>query len=116
MKLNEYPPAIAKCQHELLKLEAQVRLHKEKIESLTAAADREIAFDGTLKNDQQRKAKRFEILTEDDTYELAMTQLGRLELDRAVHQIELELMKNTFSVLKLAQREAIARMESTIAA
>jgi hypothetical protein len=102
MKLIEYPPAIAKCQHALLKLEAQVRLNKERIESLAAVADREIAFDSTLKNDQQRKARKFEILAECETYELAQAQLGRLELDRAVHQIN--------------QREAIARMESTIAA
>ena len=70
MKLNEYPQATALLQRQILKLDQELISLNESVKIFEAEIDKAIAFDTTLKNDAQRKAKRIEMQqTDGDFYE-----------------------------------------------
>lgn len=116
MNLNEYPKAIADLRLELVKSSRKIQTLKESVAFCLNAIDRAIAFNSDLKNDSQRKAKRAELMETDGDYITAVTQLKAAEDVHAELEIELELLRNTFFVLKLDRREDIARQEAAIAA
>ena len=70
-----------------------------------------IAFNKELKNEQQRKTKRLELKQEPDYLQVkaALTEATE-KRDREV--IQLNLLRNQFSVAKLEARQAIANLES----
>lgn len=111
MQLNDYPQAIAKLQSQILKLDQQIRTLNESAAVFLAVIDREIAFDLDLKNDSQRKAKRMELMETNADYIEASLALKYAQDKRAEKEIELQLLKNQFSLLKLDRRETIARIE-----
>jgi hypothetical protein len=111
MNLNDYPTAIAQVQRQLLKLTQQLRAVQESVGFCLSAIDRQIAFDQSLKNDNQRKARRAELMETDPDYIQALLELRRVEDDRVDLEIDLQLLQSQFSVLKLERREAIARLE-----
>jgi uncharacterized protein YxjI len=111
MKLTEYPTAIADLQKEMLKLDQKLRTLRESVAFCLNSIDRQIAFNQDLKNDSQRKAKRAELMETDGDYIEASLQLKNAEDIRAELEIDLQLLRNTFSLLKLERREAIAAME-----
>ena len=111
MQLNEYPQAIADLQQELLHIEQHLRQSRESVAFCLNAIDRAIAFNQELKNDQQRKAKRTDLMERDSDLIKSSTELKRLEDVKAELEIDLSLLRNTFSLLKLERREAIAQME-----
>ncbi|NJP12690.1 MAG: hypothetical protein HC866_27175 [Leptolyngbyaceae cyanobacterium RU_5_1] len=115
MQLNEYPRAIADLQQELLHIDQKLRLQRETVAFCLNAIDRAIAFDQILKNDNQRKAKRTELMESDQDYITANNELKRLEDLKGELEIDLQLLRNTFSLLKLERREAIAQLEVTAA-
>jgi hypothetical protein len=84
---------------------------ESEIDSAMPAAGVAIAFDTTLKNDAQRKAKRSELLDEHPNYWEQQEILAQAKAKREAVFIELCLRRNEFSVLKLERREAIARLE-----
>jgi hypothetical protein len=110
MKLIEYPVAIAEKQRQLLQTDQHIRRLQDILNRLTAEIDTEIAFDVELKNDAQRKAKRLELMSSSD-YRRAVTNLQIAQDNRAEIEIDLSLLRNQFSVLKLELREAIATRE-----
>lgn len=110
LKLIDYPAAIATQEHNLLTVEQNIRQVKEQILNLNNQFDYAIAFDADLKNDLQRKAKRSELMNSDD-YRAAVGRLQRAEDVHAAMSIELTLLRNEFSVLKLQLREVIASTE-----
>jgi hypothetical protein len=73
--------------------------------------DRDIAFDPTLKNDAQRKVRRQELMETDANYFRATLDLKNAQDKRTSLDIQLQLLRNEFSVLKLERREAIAQLE-----
>jgi hypothetical protein len=111
MELNDYPQAIAKLQRELLELDQQIIGLTESVTIFLAEIDKQIAFDQTLKNDAQRKVKRIEMQQADPDYYTASRQLKETQEKRALLDIDLQRLRNEFSVLKLERREAIASME-----
>lgn len=111
LTLSEYPQAIAQLQRQMVQLETQIKSLKEIVGYSLNEIDRRIAFDDTLKNDAQRKAKRSQLLETDGDYISAAAQLRQQEIVRDNLAIELELMRSTFSVLKLERRAAIATLE-----
>ncbi len=111
MQLQDYPQAIANLQHQLLELDRKLTCQREQVAICTNIIDREIAFSTDLKNDSQRKAKKTELMETDPDYITALIELKKLEDIRANMDIDLKLLGNTFSILKLERREAIARME-----
>jgi hypothetical protein len=116
MKLAEYPEAIARLQYQILDLDQRVISLAESVKVFEAEIDKQIAFDSTLKNDSQRKARRIELQQTDGDYYTASRQLLETKSKRDLLQIQLSLVQNQFSVLKLEKREAIAQVEATTAA
>ncbi|NJP12234.1 MAG: hypothetical protein HC866_24505 [Leptolyngbyaceae cyanobacterium RU_5_1] len=111
MQLNEYPTAISDLQKEILHIDQKLRAQRETVAFCLNSIDRAIAFDQVLKNDSQRKAKRTELMETDADYIKANGELKRLEDLRAELDIDLQLLRNTFSLLKLERREKIAQIE-----
>lgn len=110
MKLIDYPAAIAEKQHQLLRAEQHVRRQQEILNRLTAEIDTTIAFDTSLKNDAQRKARRVELMGS-ASYRTAYANLQMAQDERAEMEIDLNLLRNQFGVLKLEKRETIAARE-----
>jgi hypothetical protein len=110
MRLIDYPNAIAQQQRSLLREEQHVRRLQEVVNRLTAEVDAQIAFDTELRNDAQRKARRIELMRSPD-YQRAITNLLTAQDRHAEIEIDLNLLRNQFSVLKLEMREAIATRE-----
>ena len=110
MKLIDYPVAIAERQRQFLRSEQHIRRLQDILNRLTAEIDTEIAFDSELRNDAQRKAKRLEMMASPD-YRRAVTNLLTAQDERAEIEIDLNLLRNQFSVLKLQLRDAIASRE-----
>jgi hypothetical protein len=110
MRLLDYPANIAQKQRELLQAEQHIRRLQDILNRITAEVDTTIAFDGELRNDAQRKAKRLELMKTSD-YRKAATNLQIAQDRRAEIEIDLGLLRNQFSVLKLEIRESIASRE-----
>lgn len=110
MKLIDYPAEIAEKQRQLLRTEQHIRRLQEIVNRLTAEIDTTIAFDNDLKNDAQRKAKRLELMSMAE-YRKAVANLLMAQDERAEIEIDTNLLRNQFSVLKLQLREAIAGRE-----
>lgn len=109
MNLNEYPAAIASIQRQLLKADEEIRQLTESVSWAESAIDRQIAFNETLKNDAQRKARKAELLQTDEVYIEAAIALKHAQNRRAELLIELERLRNCFSILKLEIKAAIAQ-------
>ncbi|MBF2002223.1 MAG: hypothetical protein IGS50_10430 [Synechococcales cyanobacterium C42_A2020_086] len=110
MRLIDYPAAIAERQRELLQAEQHVRRLQDILNRITAEIDTTIAFDSDLRNDAQRKAKRIEMMQSAE-YRKAVANLQMAQDRRAEIEIDLTLLRNQFSVLRLELREAIASRE-----
>lgn len=72
--------------------------------------DQQIAFDKELKNDGQRKAKRKELLGQDDGYDLLKGKLQTDQLTRERMNIRLSLLFNQFAVAKIQARQQTAQL------
>jgi len=110
MKLIDYPIAIAEKQRYLLQTEQHIRRLQDILNRLTAEIDTAIAFDCDLRNDAQRRARRVELMSAPD-YRRSVANLQIAQDERAEIEIDLNLLRNQFSVLKLHLREAIISCE-----
>lgn len=111
MNLNLFPPTIAELERSLLKQNQVVRELKDRLDIYDWQLDMSIAFDPELKNDLQRRVKRLELTVDDEVYQKMINELCKaIEAVRLV-EIDLDLTKNQFTVVKLETRERIARME-----
>lgn len=110
MKLIEYPATIAERQRDLLQADQRIRRLQDVLNRLMADIDTTIAFDTDLRNDAQRKAKRLELMSSAE-YRKAVANLQIAQDERSEIEIDLNLLRNQFSVLKLEKREAIAIRE-----
>jgi hypothetical protein len=108
--IKDFPAAIARTQNQILAEDRHVRNLQEDTANLTAQIDATIAFDQELKNDAQRKAMRLKLMNCDE-YQERLSDLQIAQDKRTSLQIQLELLRNEFSILKLEQRERIAEME-----
>jgi hypothetical protein len=109
MNLDQYPAAIAEAAQSVIELEARLTSLKLHQTDLEGRADLQIAFDPELKNDPQRKAKRFELLT-DPEYGNVMQCIGLLTQEKATAVTTLERLRNEFAVAKLQIRRRIAEL------
>ncbi len=103
MNLSEFPKAIANQQHALHLIDRQVRTFQTSCNRLNASIDSAIAFDKTLTNDPQRRAKRAELQSSDD-YQAASATLDALQDQHAIAEIELNYLENEFTVAQLTFR------------
>ena len=108
MQLSHYPSAIASSAQRLNEIDSQIMAVEILINREEGNADRISAFDSDLKNDAQRKGRRFEILLTNQQYQTAVNTLMRLNAEKANALAHLEYLRNSFSVAKLEARSAIA--------
>lgn len=109
MQLSHYPGAIAQAAQRVNELDSQIMAVQQLINREEGNADRVSAFDLDLKNDTQRKARRFEVLLTNHEYQTALNTLIRLNAEKANALAHLEYLRNQFSVAKLEARSAIAQ-------
>jgi len=114
MKLNEYPAAIAQVQRQILTLDQQLIGLQETVSVLAMEVEKRVIADGSLTNDTKRKARRLELQQSDPDFYRASIDLKEAQAKRETLGIELQLLLNQFSVLKLEERRAIAMMEMHI--
>jgi hypothetical protein len=112
MKLNQYPKAIAEIESKILAASREVEIQIERISFLDGEIEAEIAADLSLKNEQNRKAKRLELQQQPDYLE-ALAKLKEVKEQKERLTIELNQLRNEFSVAKLETRMTIAQLEAT---
>ncbi|MGB3208009.1 MAG: hypothetical protein WBB28_23755 [Crinalium sp.] len=112
MKLSQYPAAIAQAAQAVNELDSQLAAVQLQINRLENNADKISAFEPHLKNDNQRKARRFEVLQVSLEYQQSINTMMRLTAEKANALTHLEYLRNQFSVAKLEVRSAIARQFS----
>lgn len=108
MQLSHYPSAIAQAAQRVNEIDSQIMAVQQLIYREEGIADTRSAFDSDLKNDTQRKARRFETLLVNQEYQTAINTLLRLNAEKANAASHLEYLRNQFSVAKLEARKAIA--------
>jgi predicted metalloenzyme YecM len=108
--LMEYPRDIAKLQSRILRLDRRIRKAQKELEQMTADIEIAIANDTDLKNDQQRKAKRLELMRKPEYVSLSDAVVEGLDR-KTRFEIQVGLLRNEFSVLKLQFRDHIASKE-----
>jgi hypothetical protein len=109
MQLSHYPAAIAQAAQRANEIDSQLMAVQQQINRFEGNADRVAAFEMDLKNDAQRKARRFEVLLVNQEYQKAMDTFIRLTAEKANAIAHVEYLRNQFSVAKLEARSAIAR-------
>jgi hypothetical protein len=114
MKLNEYPAAIAQVQRQALALDQELIGLQETVSFLMMEVEKRVIADANLTNDAKRKARRLELQQSDPDFYRASIDLKKAQAKREALGIELQLLLNQFSVLKLEERRAIAMMEMHI--
>lgn len=112
--LRDYPHEIHKVQLQILRLDRKIRKAQQELDRLTAAIEQAIASDPELKNDQQRKAKRLELMQAPD-YTVLTEALTEASERKTRLEIDLQLKRNEFAVRKLEFRDYIASKEAAIA-
>lgn len=110
MKLPEFPQAIAHLEEKLFRASHEVEVQTELLSFMDREVEAAIAKAG-LKNEQHRKAKRLELQQEPDYLEVK-ANLKEAKEERERLTIQLNLLRNQFSVAKLEIKWAIASMES----
>lgn len=109
MQMSHYPSAIAQAAQRVNELDSQLMAVQQQINRFEGNADRAAAFDVDLKNDSQRKARRFEVLLLNHEYQKAVDTQIQLTVEKANAIAHLEYLRNQFSVAKLEARLAIAQ-------
>lgn len=107
-QLNHYPSAIAQAAQRINEIDSQLMAVQHQINRFEGNADRVAAFEMDLKNDAQRRARRFEVLLVNHEYQKAMDTLIQLTAQKANAIAHLEYLRNQFSVAKLEARLKIA--------
>lgn len=114
LKLDHYPGAIANAAHTVNDLENTLVNLKYRLASSENAANCEVAFDLTLKNEVQRTTRRHELLMVDDVYQDLTKQCNRLSHEKANALTHLEQLRNEFSVAKIQSRQEIAQQLTSL--
>jgi hypothetical protein len=111
MQLSEYPPAIAQAETALVIQKEAVQRYQDELDRVTNAIETEIAFDPNLKNEAQRKSRRFELMQSEDYCESAAV-LRQVQAGEIHMEIHLRLLQNQFSVAKLQARRETGLTEA----
>lgn len=109
LSLNQYPTAIAQASQAVNEIEYRLNEARQHLARLEGNAERVVAFEVNLKNDNQRRARRFEVLQANLEYRQANDALNRLAMEKANATAQLEHLRNEFSVAKLETQLSIAQ-------
>lgn len=108
MKLNQHPGAIAQAVKAVNELDQRIAELRQDLNYLEGKADLIVAFETTLKNDNQRRARRFEIFEENPQYRELQFKLLQLTTEKSNALAHVEFLRNQFSVAKLETRLVLA--------
>ena len=111
LDLRDYPELIAEKELALLRLDRQVNRDRSSLDLAVNEIERDVAFDENLKNDHQRRAKKHEMLTSQPWHEELTDRIDQTEAEIRRLTIELNLLRNQFSLEKLLLRERVALAE-----
>lgn len=114
MNLSTFPHAIATAQQKLLNLGRDITIVRNQLLLEENSIDQAIAFSSDFKNDSQRKTARQQMLQESNLYQSLSQQLINLQEKYNRADINLQLIRNNFTVAKLLMREKIASMETLV--
>nr|WP_225938719.1 hypothetical protein [Kovacikia minuta] len=109
LRLTQYPGAIAQAAQAVNEIDSQIAEIRQRLARLEGNADLIVAFETALKNDNQRKARRYQVLQQDATYEQMLDHLNNLSTQKANALAQLERLRNEFTVAKLEVQLAIAQ-------
>ncbi len=109
LTLVQYPAAIAAAAQSLSEIDFQMGETRQHVTRLEGNAEMIVAFEVALKNDNQRRARRFEVLQANPEYDKALTYLNRLTADKANATARLEHLRNEFAIAKLEFQNSIAQ-------
>ncbi len=112
-RLSQYPSMIAEAAQTANEIEYQLAEVRQRISRLEGHADIVVAFETALKNDNQRKARRFEVLQKDSEYDETLDTFNQLSTKKANALAQLERLRNEFAVAKLEVQMAIAQKLSS---
>lgn len=115
MNLSNFPHAIATAQTKLLKLSRELTIVRNALALKEIEIDKAIAFSSEFKNDSQRKTAKTQMLQESEEYQRLTKLFDDLNERYQLADIDLQLIKNNFTVSKLEAREKIAKLESLTA-
>lgn len=115
MNLSTFPHAIATAQQKLLNLGRDITIVRNALLLEENSIDQAIAFSSDFKNDTQRKTAKAQMLNESNLYQSMSKQLADLTEQYNRADINLQLVKNNFTVAKLEARERIAKLETLAA-
>ena len=108
-KLRDYPLAISQTAKRITELDYELSAIRQLVVAFEGKADTLVAVDPKLKNETQRKARRFELLQFNQEYQRAQDLLLKLNIEKSDAIAHLEYLRNQFSVAKLEARLAIAQ-------
>jgi len=115
MKHSNSPHAIATAQQKLLNLGKDLTIVRNQLLLEENSIDQAIAFSSDFKNDSQRKTAKAQMLQESALYQSLTQNLADITDKYNRVDINLQLVKNNFTVAKLEMRERIAKMETLVA-
>jgi septal ring factor EnvC (AmiA/AmiB activator) len=107
--LASFPEQLKRLSESLLRAEVEIRKYQAKVDRLTSDIELAIAQDNDLKNEQQRKAKRSELLKAND-YQTALIYLREAEDSHQRLKIKRQHAADQFAVAKLMAQEHIASL------
>ena len=110
LTLNDYPHEIAKLRTAIARLDRQIASMEYAIARIDLTIENTVASNRELKNDTQRRAKRGELRGLHPELRSYQDQLTRAREKRTRKEIQLEMVRNAFSVAKLKLRHEIASM------
>jgi hypothetical protein len=108
MQLSHYPSVIFQAAQRVNEIDSQLMAVQQQVNRFEGNADRIAAFEMDLRNDAQRKSRRFEVLLVDRDYQKAVDTQIQLITEKANAIAHLEYLRNQFSVAKLEARLNIA--------
>jgi predicted GTPase len=109
LSLSQYPAAIAQAAQQVNAIEHQMSEVRQHLNRMESNAEMVVAFATNLKNDNQRKARRAEVLQANSEYEQSLKVMMHLTTDKANAIAYLEYLRNDFSVAKLETRQVISQ-------
>ena len=109
LSLIQYPSAIAQAAESLSEIDFRMGEARQHLARLEGNAEMIIAFEAILKNDNQRRARRFEVLQSNPEYDKALIYINRLTADKANATARLEHLRNDFAISKLELQNTIAQ-------
>ena len=111
LDLNDYPNEIAVKRRQLLRIEQTIRRLSEAATTFANQIDQMVAFDAELSNETQRRAKKAQLRRSDEGYVQASKALADAQDQKTEIEIELQLMRDQFGLLKMQERDRIAQIE-----